>query len=246
MAARRREGELGFTLIEVLVAVGALGLLVVGALAFMYVATVRALDESSSQAALQRTGTLALQTITRQAQWATQMTLTCANPAVPAGTTGRSLEMYVTDNSLLALGGGIVSLPAAQIGYYCFYAGNGSNGATAGALCQRFTPRPVGGALGTAGGCWNLLAATQPGLYRPSGGQPGVFLVLQTSPVSPLCPTNTDGTAVANGQYCFALNQTSVTGSPLTTADIAFAITDNPTDSSRGLTFTASLLKRNQ
>ena len=147
MAARRREGELGFTLIEVLVAVGALGLLVVGALAFMYVATVRALDESSSQAALQRTGTLALQTITRQVQWGWQMSLTCGSqptwgsPAAPAGTTGRSLEIYVTDTAPSAPS--IVSFPTAQTGFYCFYAGNGSNGAPAGALCQQFTSKSV-------------------------------------------------------------------------------------------------------
>jgi type II secretory pathway pseudopilin PulG len=250
MSARRWKSQLGFTLLELLVSVAA-GLLVVGGLSFLYVATVRALDESSSQAALQRTGALALQAITRQAQWATQISLTCSNPAAPGGTTGRTFEIYVTDTAPSTIfdpvsnPDPIVSLPEAQTGYYCFYAGNGSNGAAAGALCQRFTPRPVGGDLGSPGPCWNLLAAPPPGVYRPSGGPPGLSLIQQTSPASPFCPANTDGTAIANGQYCFALNQTSVPGSSQVTADIAFAITDNPTDPSRGMTFTASLMKRN-
>ena len=238
MSPRRGGGQRGFGLLELLVGVS-LGTVVLMGLFSVYVATVRALDESGSQAALQRVGNLAIQAITRQAQWAQSIVLNPNPSCAPAGTTGRVLQLTV-DDIAVSMGLG-PSLPTAQLGTYCYYAGNGANGATAGALCQGFTPKG-----GVAGGCWNLLAAAQPGLFRPLGGARGVFLILQTNPANLFCPSNSDNTAIASGAYCLALAQSTVPGSTQFSGDVAFAITDNPTDGSRGMTFTESLMLRNR
>ena len=235
MRARRRADQAGFSLLEVLVGclIGSVVLLGLGSL---YAATVRAFSESSSQAALQRVGALTLQAISRQTQGASHVSLTCANPAVPANTTGRSLEAYVPtiphpdSSDLTGDNNGV---------YYCYYVGTGTNGAAAGALCQRRTPK-ASGAVGTAGTCWNLLAAPQPGAFRVASQTGGVSLIKQTSPVSRFCPTNTDGTAIATNLFCLALGQSTGPGGQ-DTGDLAFAITDGM----NSMTITVSLTGRN-
>ena len=232
MSSRRRADQRGFTVIELLLAV-AIGAVVLMGVFSMYRATANALRESSSQAALQRQGALALQAITRQALRASSIAF---NTCAPAGTTSRSFQLAVTDTTP-------ASLAAAEVGTYCYYAGNGANGAAVGALCQRLTP--VGG---VAGPCWNLLASPQPALIQQTA-QPGVSLIPQTSPADPLCPKNpTDaagnpvagGQAIATGVHCLALGRSAGPGGQ-DMGDIAFAITDGFSS----MTFTASLMLRN-
>ena len=232
MSSRRRPDQRGLTMVELLLAVS-VGLVVLLGVFSMYRATANALNEASSQAALQRQGTLALQVITSQGWRASSIAF---NTCAPAGTTSRSIQLTVSDTSP-------ASLPATQLGTYCYFAGNGANGAPAGALCQRFTP--VGG---VAGPCWNLLAGPQPALIRQTA-QPGVSLIQQTNPADPLCPKNpTDaagspvagGQALATGVHCLALGQSTGPGDQ-DTGDVAFAITDGVSS----MTFTASLMLRN-
>ena len=227
MIRRAAFGQRGVTLLELLVVVGVAGVVILGGLSTFYVATVRAFSDSTSQVALQRVGTVALQAISSRAQLASAMTLDPSPACAPAGTTGRTLQLTLTDTAP-------TSLPASQLGTYCYYAGNGANGAPVGALCQRFTP--AGGSPGT---CRNLLAAPQPGLARRTGQVAGVILIRQTSPASSYCPANTAVTdvngntvsaagAIGNGLYCLDLGHVfpgpgqagNVTG------NVAFGITD--------------------
>ncbi len=226
----RPRHQRGFGLLVLMIG-AAIGILMLGGLSFLYVAVVRALDQSSSQAALQRVGTLAVQAISRQAVQATSLALTCGNPAPPGGTTGRSLEVFVRTVPYPD-----PNNPSHYGFYYCYYAGNGSNGAAAGALCQRRTALS-NGVLAAPGPCWNLLAAPQAGLTRLPGQTP-ISLIKQTNPASTLCPRNTDAPSVdlPSGQYCLALNVQNTT-----TGDVAFAITDGV----NSVTFTVSLWRQN-
>lgn len=70
--------ERGFTLVELLVAAFLAGVVLLGA-SSLYVATTRAFDESSSQAALQRQGTLVMEELARQVRSATVITTTTCN-----------------------------------------------------------------------------------------------------------------------------------------------------------------------
>lgn len=233
MPSPPRMGQRGFTLVELIVA-GAIGAVVLLAVFSMYRATRTSFEQAGSQTALQRQGTLALQAIQREAQRAATVAY---NSCAPAGTTSRSLLLTVNDTTP-------PSLPAAEIGDYCYYAGNGANGAAAGALCERFALN-TGGVLGPFGPCRDLLGGPQASLVRQTG-QAGVSLVVQSSPANPLCPRNTTdsagspvagGQAIAAGTQCLALGQ--VAGS--TTGDVAFAITDGL----NAMTFTATLMLRN-
>ncbi len=235
MPSPPRMGQRGFTLVELIV-VGALGAVVLLGVFSMYRATRTSFEQSSSQAYLQRQGPLALQAIQRQAQRASASTVQAAPGCAPTGTTGRSLLLTVPDTNPS-------SLSVNETGDYCYYAGNGANGAAVGALCQRFTP-DRGPNAGVAGACWDLLAG-QGALVRQTG-QAGVSLIVQSNPSDPLCPRNTTdaagtpvagGQAIAAGTRCLALGQ--VAGS--TTGDVAFAITDGL----NAMTFTASLMLRN-
>jgi prepilin-type N-terminal cleavage/methylation domain-containing protein len=232
MVPRRPLDDRGLTMVELLVAVAIGGVVLMGMFS-LYRAAAYAFVEASSQAALQRQGTLALEAITSQGWRASTITF---NTCAPAGTTSRSLQLTVNDTTP-------ASLPAAQLGTYCYYAGNGANGAPAGALCQQFTP--VGG---VADSCWNLLDGPQTELIRRTG-QAGVWLVPQTNPATPVCPRNpTDaagnpvagGQAIANGVHCVALGQSTGAGAQ-DTGDVAFAITDGV----NSMTFSASLMRRN-
>ncbi len=129
-------------------------------------------------------GTLALQAITSAPSSPRPIALNPSPACAPAGTTGRTLQLTLTDTAP-------TSLPASQLGTYCYYAGNGANGAPAGALCQRFTP-----AGGTPGSCRNLLGRAQPELVGRTGQAAGVVLVRQTSPANRFCPQNTAATDV--------------------------------------------------
>jgi prepilin-type N-terminal cleavage/methylation domain-containing protein len=237
----RRRDQRGYTFVEVLIAIGLIGAVVLFGIFSLYRATINVFTDASSQASLQRVGALALQAITRQAQWAQSITVTAAPGCAPAGTQGRVLELIVDDSAVaLSLGTMGASLPADQLGRYCYYAGSGAN---AGALCQSFSPG-TGGVYGAAGPCWNLLAAAQPGLSgkTPAGSPAEVVLVRQTTPANPWCPRNADdGSAIATNVYCLALSQNIVPFSTLVTSDIAFAITDGVSSTS----FTASLMLRN-
>jgi prepilin-type N-terminal cleavage/methylation domain-containing protein len=229
MVRRTAADQRGVTLLELLVVVGVAGAVILGGLSTFYVATVRAFSDSTSQVALQRVGTVALQAISSRAQLASAMTLDPSPACAPAGTTGRTLLLTLTDT--------------------CYYAGNGANGAPAGALCQRFTQ-----AGGTPGTCRNLLAAPQPGLARRTGQAAGVILIRQTSPVSPFCPANTAVTdvngntvsaagAIGTGVYCLDLGHVfpapGQAGNVM--GNVAFGITDGVS----AMTFTSSLMRRN-
>lgn len=237
MSWRRGRDERGVTLVELMLA-SAIGVVVLLGVFSMYRATRTSFEQSSSQAYLQRQGTLALQAIQRQAQRATTTTY---NSCAPASTTSRSLLLTVSVTNPLAP----LPLPAAEIGDYCYFAGNGANGAAAGALCERFALMDIpSGVLGPFGPCRDLLAG-QGALVRQTG-QAGVSLITQSSPADPLCPRNTTdaggnlvsgGQAIAAGTHCLALGQ--VAGS--TTGDVAFAISDGL----NAMTFTASLMLRN-
>ena len=235
MSRRRGRDERGVTLVELMLA-SAIGVVVLMGVFSMYGVTRTSFEQSSSQAYLQRQGTLALQAIQRQAQRASTSTVQAAPGCAPTGTTGRSLLLTVNDTTP-------ASLPAAEIGDYCYYAGNGANGAAAGALCERFALN-TGGVLGPFGPCRDLLSG-QGALVRQTG-QAGVSLIVQSNPSDPLCPRNTTdaagtpvagGQAIAAGTHCLALGQ--VAGSA--TGDVAFAITDGL----NAMTFTASLMLRN-
>lgn len=208
----------GFTLVELMVA-SAIGVIVLLGSMSMYLATTRAFAQSSSQVVLQRQGTLAVQQIAQQLRRASTLGTACA----PAGTTGRSLLVTINNT---------VPASLADAGTYCYYAGSGTNGAAAGALCERFTP--VGG---VAGSCRDLLAGPQAALVRQTG-QTGISLVRQPTPADPGCPRHSDApaTAIPGGQYCLA-----VTLAAADTADAGFAITDGL----NGMTFNISLMLRN-
>jgi prepilin-type N-terminal cleavage/methylation domain-containing protein len=232
MIPRRPLDDRGLTMVELLVAVAIGGVVLTGMFS-LYRAAAYAFVEASSQAALQRQGTLALEAITSQGWRASTIAF---NTCAPAGTTSRSLQLTVSDTTP-------ASLPAAQLGTYCYYAGNGANGAPAGALCQQFTPTG-----GVADPCWNLLDGPQAELLRRTG-QAGVWLVQQTNPVTPVCPRNpTDaagnpvagGEAIASGAHCVALGQSTGPGGQ-DAGDVAFAITDGV----NSMTFSASLMLRN-
>jgi len=246
MGAARWINQRGFTFAEVLIG-AAIGTIVILALSFMYVATVRALDESSSQAALQRTGSLVMRAIMRQ------VALAQSNPSsapyancVPAGTTGQSLVLSVAETNPLSINPNGLPPPHYQTGTYCFYAaaGNNGDGATPGALCQRVIPdQPQGpgagvGGPGTASTCWNLLAGGQPGATHVKGQTGTISLVQQTNPANAFCPLTAGGTAIAAGNYCLALN---LNPGSQQTSDIAFAITDGL----NSMTFTSSSLVHN-
>lgn len=217
----------GFTLVELTLA-SVLGVVVLLGVFSLYLATTTAFDQSSSQATLQRQGTLAVDAIARQARRASAIARSCT-PAAPAGT-GRVLEFTISDTT-----------PLSDVGSYCYYAGTGTS---AGALCERFTP-----AGGAPRACSNLLGGPQSFLVRQTG-QAGITLILQPNAA---CPRNTrdnttgqpvtTGEAIPAGQYCLALS----VGPPApvtpadTNADIAFAIT-NGLDV---MTFTVSLTRRN-
>ncbi|MGH7412340.1 MAG: PilW family protein [Candidatus Methylomirabilis sp.] len=72
------KNERGFTLVELLVTSFLVGVVLLGVSA-LYVATTRAFDESSSQAALQRQGTLVMEELARQVRSATAITTTTCN-----------------------------------------------------------------------------------------------------------------------------------------------------------------------
>ena len=227
MSSRRWADQRGFTLAELLVAavVGAVALLGVFSL---YRATTTAFNQSSSQAYLQRQGTLALQEIARQAQRATKPVIVQA-PPVCAPTGSRSLQLQVIQTNP-------ASIPAAEVGYYCYWA------SAAGQLCEGFSANP-----GSTGPCRDLFASSA-GLLRQTG-QTKVKLFQQTNPADPRCPRNTTnppgtsvagGVAIGQGAWCLALDQdTGITGS--TKGDVAFAITDGLDV----MTFSASLMLRN-
>lgn len=243
MVPLRWPDQRGFTLVELTVA-SLIGVGVLLGVFSLYRGTTTAFNQSSSQAVLQRQGTLALQAISRQAQRAVSATY---NGCAPAGTTSRSIVFRVDDTDSR-------SLPVAEVGDYCYYAGNGANGGAAGALCERFTPRdPVTGVLGAPGPCRDLLGGVQlKELVRQTGRAPNVApiqLIVQTNPANPLCPQHTTttggalvvgppaGQAIATNVHCLALGQ--VAGS--STGDVAFAISDGL----NSMTFTLSLTVRN-
>jgi prepilin-type N-terminal cleavage/methylation domain-containing protein len=232
---RRRLGrdDRGFTLAEMVVA-SAIGAIALLGMFTLYRSTTTAFNLSSSQAALQRTGTLALESIQRQGLRASTIAVAAAPGCAPAGTTGRALQITVTDTTPSTL--------AAEAGDYCYYAGLGTatNGAAAGALCQRF--RPTGSV--TWGSCRDLIGGPVGGLVRETG-QRGVTLFTQPGAADTRCPnhsTNTSGnpvsggTAIAAGQRCLALGQ--VAGNM---GEIAFALTDGRNI----MTFSGSLALRN-
>ncbi|MBI2529150.1 MAG: prepilin-type N-terminal cleavage/methylation domain-containing protein [Candidatus Rokubacteria bacterium] len=222
----------GFSLIELTLA-SVIGVVVLLGVFSLYLATTSAFNQSSSHAYLQRQGTLAVDAIARRVRGASAIARSCT-PAAPGGTTGRVVEITL-------------SAPNPEAGAYCYYAGNGLNGAEAGVLCERFTPS--GGATGL---CRNLLAGPQASLLRQTG-QTGITLIQQTTPADTRCPRNTryttgveavpGGEAIAAGEYCLALS----VGPPApvtpadTNADIAFFITDGVD----GMAFSVSLTRRN-
>ncbi len=239
MARRRWPDRCGFTLVELMVA-SAIGAVVLLGMFSLYRGTTTAFNQSSSQAVLQRQGTFALEAISRQARRAVSVAY---NGCAPPGTTSRSILFRVDDTDS-------PSLPAAEVGDYCYYAGNGANGGAAGALCESFTPR-VGGVLDIPGPCRDLLGGVQlKDLVKQTGRAQNVApiqLIVQTNPDDPLCPRHTTdlnrelepaGVAIETGVHCLALGQDK--NNPRT-GDLAFAITDGL----NSMTFTASLTVRN-
>jgi Tfp pilus assembly protein PilV len=232
----RAASERGFTIPEVLIA-ALIGVFVLGAISSLYVAAVRALDASSSQAALQRAGMIAVQVIAQQAARASSNPSTPPDAScIPSGTAGTTLLVRVTDTVPS-------SIPADQRGTYCYYAGNSNTAASpAGAFCQRVIPDSTG----VPGPCWDLLTAGQAGLTHLPGQTGDRSSAPVTSRVSliqqpdPFCPKNFDGTVIASASntYCLAL---ALNAGTQQTGDMAFAITDGMSR----LTFTSSLMLLN-
>jgi prepilin-type N-terminal cleavage/methylation domain-containing protein len=208
----------GFTLMEVLVASMIVGIIGV-AFASFYLAMVNSFSWASSETVLQRQGGLALETIARQARRASTIATGCA----PAGSLGDSLQLTVV-------------APLSGAGTYCYYAGTGTNGATTGALCERFTP-----AAGGASACRDLLGEGQGALARKTL-QSSLTVIRQSSPANPACPRRSvagqpAGVALAVNDYCLIL--TTPASAP--GIEVAFAISD-------GLairTFAATVNRRN-
>src|SRR5262249_10630160 len=121
-----------------------------------------------------------IQTITRQAALADSNPGTPPDSGcIPGGTTGSTLALVVvTDRNNVGTSSTGASTPVRQK-TYCYYAGNGTgtgtNGTTAGVLCQRMVDED-----GNVNACGNLLAMPQAGATRPPGSTP-ISLVLQTA-----------------------------------------------------------------
>jgi type II secretory pathway pseudopilin PulG len=234
--------QCGYTLLELLLAAAA-GVMVLAGLSLLYVATVRALDQSSSQAALQRVGALAIETVTRQAAHADSNAVradtnpgTAPDPACLPGTTP-GLLLRVMDRT--------TTPPTPWT--YCYYAGAGDSNGPAGALCQRRVDSA--GTITPASSCWDLLAAPQPGPFHVPGTRRIAIIKQDTANpgITAFCPRNTTdgagasidgGQAIANNGYCLAVNL--VNGSPQT-GDLAFGITDGINT----MTFSGSLMLQN-
>jgi prepilin-type N-terminal cleavage/methylation domain-containing protein len=193
----------GFTLVELLVAslIGAIAAMAMGS---FYVAMVNSFAWAGSETVLQRQGGLALDAIGNKVRQASGVGAACA----PAGTAGTSLRITI-------------SPPLAGAGDYCYYAGSGANGATAGALCERYTSP-----AGVAAPCRDLLSEGQGGLARKTR-QARLTILTQTAPGSAACPRLAvagapGGTPLAAGQPCLILSSPAGAAS----VELAVAITD--------------------
>jgi pilin/secretion family protein with methylation motif len=197
----------GVTILELLVAtlVGAIAAM---ALSSFYVALANSFAWAGSETVLQRQGGLALDAIGHRVRRASAVAASCA----PAGSVGFSLDVTVKIPG---------AAPPTDEAHYCYYAGSGANGATAGALCERYTSP-----AGVVGACRNLLNEGQGALLRKSR-QARLTLLTQTSPASAACPRvptagTPGGTALAAGQPCLVL--TAPAGVPA--VDVGMALTD--------------------
>ncbi len=229
MFSRSWADQRGFTLAELLVA-AVIGAVVLLGMFSLYGATTTAFNQSSSQAFLQRQGTLALQEITRQAQRATTITVQAPPVCAPAGNSSLLLQVSQTSPA---------SIPAAEVGYYCYWA------SAAGQLCEGFSA-----SSGPTGPCRDLLASSAGPLRQT--GQTKIKLILHANAAQQPCPsnmTNPAGNLVSGGQpipagaYCLALDPPPIGSSAVyPRGEVAFAITDGLD----GMTFSASLMLRNK
>jgi Tfp pilus assembly protein PilV len=187
----------GFYVIEALVSTLAAGIIFLGLLS-AYLATTRTFAQSSSQVALQRQGTLALQEIGQRARSGMAPFVT----AVICRGHANSIQVTIPADA---------NFPNGTV---CYYAGS------SGELWQASTTT---GAECTATTCWDLL--TEKLEFRPPGWT-GVSLWTQPTPASPdpRCPVAAGPCFVMKAAIASPGCQDD-TASP-TQACVAFTITD--------------------
>jgi prepilin-type N-terminal cleavage/methylation domain-containing protein len=206
----------GFTLVEVLIAVLASGSILLG-VSSAYVAMARTFAQSSSQAALQRQGTLALAEIGRRVRSALSPDST--HPEYP-GDAIRETTCRGHANSIQVV---LPVTPGFPNGTVCYYAGGAGQlwqaNSTAGAECTDTT-------------CWNLLSETlqsRPGwtgisLWKQvggGGGGEGEGGGGGEGGGDPRCPLDRDGNPIFAPASCFVMTRDSKTQ-----VTVAFTITD--------------------
>jgi prepilin-type N-terminal cleavage/methylation domain-containing protein len=211
------KNQRGFTLIEVLVATLASGAIVLG-LASAYVAMARTLAQSSSQAALQRQGTLALAEIGQRVRSALS-----PNPlGIDAITDTATCRQQ--PNSVQVV---VPVTDGFPNGTVCYYAGN---------LGQLWQANSTAGADCTDTTCWNLLSEK---LQSRPPGWTGISLLIQpgspgegeegegggggggAAAPDPRCPLDRNGNPLPGGTPCFVMTKDS-----RAEITVAFTITD--------------------
>jgi prepilin-type N-terminal cleavage/methylation domain-containing protein len=192
----------GLTLIELLVAMLASAVILLGVW-FAYVAMARTFAQSSSQAALQRQGTLALAEIGQRVRSGVGVNGAAAVKTGSCRGHANSIQVVV---------------PAGTV---CYYAGNSGQlwqaNSTAGDECTDTT-------------CWNLLSEK---LQSRPPGWTGITLLKQPDTGDddgggdPRCPLGADGNPLPAGARCFVMNNLDPSGTPSPSqVTVAFTITD--------------------
>lgn len=207
----------GITIIEVLVTTLAAGIIFLG-LGSMYVVTTRVYGESTSQASLQRQGTLVLQELGQR---------------IRSGVGSTPIRSVICNGQANS-----VQVTTLDYGTVCYYAGV-TGTADEGKLCE-YT-------VGGGAGCRDLLhGALQRNLLYgavQSDASTPIRLLIQPAPASPSCPRDMNGDDLSQDSGCFLGTVIDATSAPVAVsgrAQFKFTITDGLTVMRFEITLTCS------